>query len=78
MMYKVIKFFTDLQDNNRPYNVGDTFPHAEASYPVSNERLAELAGSDNLQGVPLIQLVEKETATAKKPAAKRVKKTAEK
>ena len=55
-MYKVIKFFTDLQDNNRPYNVGDIFPHAETSYPVSEERLAELAGSDNKQGVPLIQI----------------------
>ena len=56
-MYKVIKFFTDVQDNNRPYNVGDIFPHADNS-PGPADRIAELAGSDNFQGVPLIQLVE--------------------
>lgn len=80
MMYKVVKFFTDLQDNNRPYSVGDVFPHADAGYPVSKKRLAELAGNGNLQGMPLIQLVEEEPvkATPKKPAAKRTKKTAEK
>lgn len=69
-MYKVIKFFTDLQDNNRPYNVGDTFPHADNS-PVPAYRIAELAGSDNKQGVPLIQLVEEA------PKKKRAKKTAD-
>ncbi len=71
-MYKVIKFFTDLQDNNRAYSVGDVFPHADADYPVTEERLAELAGSDNKQGEPLIQLAE-----PKKPA-KKAKKTADK
>ena len=75
MMHKVIKFFTDLQDNNRPYSVGDIFPHADASYPVSNKRIAELAGKNNKQGVPLIKAVEE---TQKKPDAKRTKKTAEK
>lgn len=76
MMYKVIKFFTDLQDNNRPYTVGDIFPHIDASYPVTDKRIAELAGNDNLQGVPLIQLVEPKEAPKKAPA-KRAKKTAE-
>ena len=70
-MYKVIKFFTDLQDNNHPYNVGDTFPRSGVS--VSDERFAELAGSHNKQGVPLIELVKKEP---KKPA-KRAKKAVE-
>ena len=41
MTYKVIAFFTDLQDNNRAYNVGDNFPHVEAGYAVSESRLAE-------------------------------------
>ena len=58
MAYKVVKFFHDLQDNNRPYSVGDVFPHAEAN-PVSDERIAELAGKHNLQGVPLIVEVKK-------------------
>lgn len=70
MAYKVIKFFTDLRDNNRPYNVGDTFPHVDNS-PVPEHRLAELSSSDNLQGVPLIALVEE------KPKRTRAKKAAE-
>ena len=65
-MYKVIKFFTDLQDNEHPYNVGDTFPRSGVT--VTEARLAELAGSENKQGVPLIQLVEKKRA--RKTAAK--------
>ena len=71
-MYKVIKFFTDLQDKDHPYEVGDVFPRSGLS--VSDGRFAELAGSQNKQGVPLIELVEEEP---KKPA-KRAKKTAEK
>jgi hypothetical protein len=67
-MYKVIKYFADLHDNNHPYNVGDSFPREGVT--VTEARLAELAGSNNKQGVPLIQAV-------KKPTAKRAKKTAE-
>ena len=79
MMHKVVKYFTDLQDNNRPYNVGDIFPHANVGYPVSDKRLAELAGSDNLQGVPLIQLVEEPVEEEhKKATTKKPKKTANK
>ena len=54
-MYKVIKFFTDLEDNDHPYNVGDTFPRKGMS--VMPSRLRELSGSDNRQGVPLIEEV---------------------
>ncbi len=75
-MYKVIKFFTDLQDNNYPYNEGDTFPRVGVE--VTEGRLAELAGSDNLQGEPLIQPVEEVAEEApKKAPAKRTKKTAD-
>lgn len=66
-MYKVIKYFMDLQDNNHPYNVGDVFPRK--GLEVKAERLAELAGSENKQGTPLIQLVE-EKKSAKKPVKK--------
>ena len=79
-MYKVIKFFTDLQDDNRPYNVGDVFPHKNCGYPVTEKRIAELASRNNLQKAPLIRYVEdpvKEEAP-KKPAAKRTKKAADK
>ena len=51
-MYKVVKFFIDLQDDNYAYNVGDVFPRK--GYEVTEERLAELSGKDNKQGVPLI------------------------
>lgn len=68
-MYKVIKHFTDLQDKDHPYNVGDTFPRKGLN--VSAERLAELAGSNNKQGVPLIEEIQPEKkATAKKTADK--------
>lgn len=55
-MYKVIKHFTDLQDKNHPYNVGDIFPRK--GLEVKPDRLAELAGSNNKQKTPLIKLVE--------------------
>lgn len=79
-MYKVVKYFTDLQDNNRAYNVGDTFPHADASYPVSENRLAELAGSENKRGIPLIEFVAEaaDEVAEEKPKKKRAKKTADK
>lgn len=67
-MYKVIKHFTDLQDNNHPYNAGDIFPRS--GMEVSEDRFAELAGSENKQGVPLIQLIEEKKKRAKKTAAK--------
>ena len=68
-MYKVIKHFTDLQDKDHPYNVGDTFPRKGLN--VSAERLAELAGSNNKQGEPLIAEVKSEKkAPAKKKADK--------
>lgn len=71
-MYEVISFFTDLQDNEHPYNVGDIFPRK--GLEVTEERLAELSGSNNRQGQPLIKKVEK---SPKKPATKKAKKAAE-
>ena len=75
-MYKVIKYFTDLQDNNRPYNVGDTFPHIECCSSVTEKRLSELSSEKNLQNQPLIRCVEEDSVEA--PKKKRAKKTAEK
>lgn len=63
-MYKVVKFFTDLEDNNYAYSTGDTFPRAGAK--VSKERIAELASAKNKQGVVLIE----EVKEAKKPNKK--------
>ena len=64
-MYRVIKAFRDLQDNNRLYSVGDTFPHNGVE--AGAERIAELSSDKNLQGVPLIEEVaEKQKRTRKK------------
>lgn len=53
--YEVIKYFTDLQDNNHPYKVGDIFPRQGKE--VTKERIAELSGSNNKQHTPLIKEV---------------------
>lgn len=63
MKYKVIKYFTDLKDNNHPYKVGDTYPRKGVK--ADPARVAELAGKENKQGVPLIEEVKE-----KKPAEK--------
>lgn len=55
MQYKVIEFFTDLQDFNHPYNAGDLFPRT--GKVVSEERLRELSGFQNRQRRPLIEPV---------------------
>lgn len=67
-MYKVIQFFTDLQDGEHPYEAGDTFPRE--GMDVSEGRLTELAGAFNRQGAPLI---EEEQAPAEKPKRTRKK-----
>lgn len=59
MSYKVIHYFTDLQDFNHAYNVGDIFPRI--GMKVSEARLNELSSKNNKQGKPLIELVEDNT-----------------
>ena len=51
-MYKVVKYFTDLQDDNHAYNVGDTYPREGLS--VTKKRINELKSNKNRQGIPLI------------------------
>jgi hypothetical protein len=65
-LYKVIKFFTDLHDNNHAYNVGDVFPRDGVT--VAEKRIAELAGSNNRQNCPLTEFVED---APKKPARRK-------
>lgn len=59
-MCKVIKKFTDLQDGNHVYNVGDVYPRE--GYTPSEERIAELASDKNRQHTPLIAPVAVEIA----------------
>ena len=54
-MYKVVEYFTDLQDNGYAYSAGDTFPRAGVE--VSEERIAELASTANRRGIVLIEAV---------------------
>ena len=63
-MYKVIKSFTDLQDNNYAYYVGDTFPHNGVE--VGAERIAELASDKNRRGIPLIEEIAEKPKRARK------------
>lgn len=56
MSYKVIHYFTDLQDFNHPYNEGDIFPRS--GLKVSDARIKELASSANKQKKPLIIQIE--------------------
>lgn len=69
MMYKVVKYFTDLQDSNHPYNVGDIFPRA--GFEVLPSRLKELSSDRNRQRTPLIELVEEVGEAEDKPKSKR-------
>jgi hypothetical protein len=55
-MYKVIKLFTDLQDDNYRYEVGDEYPRLGLKPSVA--RIKELSGSDNKQKTPLIEEIE--------------------
>ena len=70
-MYKVIKMFTDLQDGNHPYNVGDVYPRKGVT--VTAQRFAELSGSQNKQGTPLIREIKEETPETTKQRVKKPK-----
>lgn len=69
-MYKVIKAFSDLQDNNFEYREGDTYPREGVS--VLPSRFKELATTANRRGEILIKETEDE------PKPKKATKKAEK
>lgn len=54
-MYVVKVYFTDLQDGDYPYNVGDIFPRA--GFVPSADRIKELSGTQNKRGIALIEEV---------------------
>ena len=69
-MYKVIKPFTDLQDSNYKYDIGDIYPRK--GLHVLQSRINELASNKNLQKTPLIEEIPEkvEETKKKKPAEK--------
>ena len=54
-MFEVIKYFTDLEDENYAYHVGDKYPR-EGVEPTE-ERINALKGKKNVRKVPLIKEV---------------------
>ena len=69
-MFKVVKRFYDLKDNNHAYYEGDIYPHNKSK--VSEKRIAELSSNKNKMGVPLIAEI------PEKPSKKATKKAVEK
>ena len=72
MEYVVIEYFTDLQDNNYAYQVGDKFPHD--GIDVSPSRIVELSGSNNKRKMPLIKAIESDEPVKAEPKKRRSKK----
>lgn len=79
MIYRALMRFADLMDGGRIYEAGEQYPRP--GLDVKEERIAELAGSDNRAGYPMIaRVVEPDEHGAKvyvidmpievKPAAK--------
>lgn len=56
MEYKVLRYFTDLQDNGHIYKVGDVYPRK--GYTPTEDRISELKSKKNRQKIELIQEVE--------------------
>lgn len=54
--YRVIKYFTDLQDNSYAYHMGDTFPRE--GLEVTDDRIKELSTKANRRKQPLIEALE--------------------
>lgn len=63
-MYKVIKHFVDLQDNNYKYDINDIYPRKGLN--VLQSRINELASNKNLQKTPLIEEIPEKVEDPKK------------
>ncbi|MCG1555432.1 hypothetical protein [Staphylococcus epidermidis] len=55
--YEVLHKFIDLEDKNKVYNAGDTYPKP-ANKKISDERISELSTSKNRRGKALIKELE--------------------
>lgn len=55
--YKVLHMFIDLENGNKVYVEGDSFPRP-ANKKISDERIEELTTSNNKRGKALIKEVE--------------------
>lgn len=66
MTYTVITAFVDLQDDNRLYRIGETYPRSGKT--VSADRINSLLSADNALGVSLIKENENHAENAEKAA----------
>jgi hypothetical protein len=73
MSYRVVRFFTDLKDNNHAYHPGDTFPREGMT--ASDERLKELSSDKNLQHKILIKEVPEDVTETVEESEKSPKKS---
>ena len=76
-MYRVTKYFTDLQDNGYAYNEGDTFPRDGVT--VTADRIKELSTSANRRGIaeaaePVAEVAAEEAAPVEDEPRKRTRK----
>lgn len=72
-MYKVIYKFSDSQDRNHVYNVGDEYP--EVGYSPTEKRVSELLGKNNKVGKALIEKVSEKPIETEKPIEEKPKAT---
>lgn len=63
-MMKVLKDFSDLQDNNYIYKAGDEYPRP--GYNPTAERIEELSSSKNKIGEAVIEAEKPKTTEAEK------------
>ena len=70
-MYMVVEVFTDLQDSNYRYNVGDEYPRT--GYKPSTKRIDELSGANNKRGKPLIKAFQENVQSATEGNAEKPK-----
>lgn len=78
MIYRVVKHFTDLQDNGYKYNEGDIYPRE--GYVPSDERIEMLSTASNRQKTVLIEAIPEvipETESAETVEESAVEETAE-
>lgn len=66
MTYTVITAFVDLQDDNRLYRVGETYPRSGKT--VSADRINSLISTGNALGVSLIRESKNRAENAEKTA----------
>lgn len=67
-MYKVLVYFTDLQDNNHAYQVGDTYPRK--GLKPTQARIKELSSTQNQRRIKLIEKVEENVKPVRANKAK--------